>query len=61
MYFADTTESCLRDGRIVTICHYEWLAPKNGKTILRLRYIPAENAKSDVVVYGVKGLCKPIA
>ena len=56
MYFADTTESRLRDGRVVIICHYEWLAPNNGKTILRLRYIPAENAKSDVVVYGVKGL-----
>ena len=56
MYFAGTRESRLRDGRVVTICHYEWLAPKNGKTIVRLRYIPAENAKSDVGVYGVKGL-----
>ena len=55
-YFADTTESRLRDGRIVTIYHYEWLAPQNGKTIVRLRYIPAANAKSDVVVYGVMGL-----
>ena len=55
-YFADTTESRLRDGRIVTIYHYEWLVPQNGKTIVRLRYIPAANAKSDVVVYGVMGL-----
>ena len=55
-YFADTTESRLRDGRIVTIYHFEWLNPQNGKKIVRLRYIPAENAKSGVVVYGVKGL-----
>ncbi|MBR5024242.1 MAG: hypothetical protein IKX48_04185, partial [Victivallales bacterium] len=55
-YFADTTESRLRDGRLVTLYHYEWLLPQNDKTIVRLRYIPAENAKSDVVVYGVTGL-----
>ncbi|MBR5840865.1 MAG: family 20 glycosylhydrolase, partial [Victivallales bacterium] len=55
-YFADTTESRLRDGRLVTLYHYEWLLPQNGKTIVRLRYIPAANAKSDVVVYGVTGL-----
>ena len=55
-YFADTTESRLRDGRLVTLYHYEWLLPQNSKTIVRLRYIPAENAKSDVVVYGVTGL-----
>ena len=55
-YFADTTESHLRDGRLVTLYHYEWLLPQNGKAIVRLRYIPAANAKSDVVVYGVTGL-----
>ena len=57
-YFADTTESRLRDGRLVTIYHYEWLLSQNGKTIVRLRYIPAENAKSDVVIYGVKGISR---
>ena len=55
-YFADTTESRLRDGRLVTLYHYEWILPQTGKAIVRLRFIPAENAKSDVVIYSVKGL-----
>ena len=57
-YFADTTESRLRDGRLVTLYHYEWLLPQTDKTVTRIRFIPAENAKSDMVVYGVKGLTK---
>ena len=38
------------------VCEICGKKPLYGKTIVRLRYIPAENAKSDVVVYGVKGL-----
>ena len=57
-YFADTTESRLRDGRLVTLYHYEWLLPQTDKTVTRIRFIPTENAKSDMVVYGVKGLTK---
>ena len=55
-YFADTTESRLRDGRIVTIYHYEWLNPHKAKAIKRLRYIPAQNAKTNIVIYGVAGI-----
>ena len=55
-YFADTTESRLRDGRIVTLYHYEWINPHKGKAIKRLRYIPAPNAKTDIVIYGVTGI-----
>ncbi|MBQ7652504.1 MAG: family 20 glycosylhydrolase [Victivallales bacterium] len=55
-YFADTTESRLRDGRIVTLYHYEWLNPQKDKAIKRLRYIPAQNAKTDIVIYGVTGI-----
>ncbi|MBQ9369062.1 MAG: family 20 glycosylhydrolase [Victivallales bacterium] len=55
-YFADTTESRLRDGRIVTLYHYEWINPHKEKAITRLRYIPAPNAKCDIVIYGVKGI-----
>ncbi len=55
-YFADTTESRLRDGRIVTLYHYEWLNPHKDKTIKRLRYIPNQNAKTDIVIYGVAGI-----
>ena len=55
-YFADTTESRLRDGRLVTLYHYEWLLPQTDKAVTRIRFIPADNAKSDVVIYGVTGL-----
>ena len=55
-YFADTTESRLRDGRIVTLYHYEWLNPHKDKAIKRLRYIPAPNAKTNIVIYGVTGI-----
>ena len=58
-YFADTTESHLHDGRIVTIYHYEWLNPEPTKPIAHLCYIPLQNAKCGIVVYGVKGISKP--
>ena len=57
-YFADTTESRLRDGRIVTLYHYEWLNPTPDKPIAGIRYIPVPQAKCGMVVYGVTGVTR---
>lgn len=54
-YFADTTESRLRDGRVVSIYHYEWIVPKDV-AIASIRYVQEQGAKSNIVVYKVEAI-----
>jgi len=58
-WHTDGIETLTPDGRRATLYRWEWVNPQPQKKILEVRFTPAPDAETDVIIHKLSGWIKP--